>query len=73
LRLVGRFSVTDLIGSHSPWLPSCRLVNSAVVFLRKRSGQVKFVEQGYVEDLLMWWNDGCGVLEFRVRFARRMN
>jgi len=73
LRLVGRFSVTDLIGSRSPWLPSCRLVNSAVVFLRKRSGQVKFVEQGYVEDLLMWWNDGCGVLEFRVRFARRMN
>jgi hypothetical protein len=26
--------------------------------LRKKSGQVKFVEQGFVQNLLMWWNDG---------------
>jgi hypothetical protein len=25
--------------------------------LRKRSGQVKIVEEGYVQNLLMWWND----------------
>ncbi len=27
-------------------------------FCEKDSGQVKFVEQGFVEELLMWWNDG---------------
>jgi hypothetical protein len=28
--------------------------------LRKKSGQVKFVEQGFVQYLLMWWNDVLG-------------
>jgi hypothetical protein len=38
----------------------CHPDNSAVVFLRKKSGQVKFVEQGFMQNLLMWWNDGLG-------------
>jgi hypothetical protein len=37
--------------------------------LRKKSGQVKFVEQGFVQDLLMWWNDGFGTLKY-VRIQR---
>jgi hypothetical protein len=31
--------------------------------LRKKSGQVKFVEQGFMQDLLMWWNGGFGVVK----------
>jgi hypothetical protein len=36
--------------------------------LRKKSRQVKFVEQGFVEDLLMWWNDGFGAVNFAANF-----
>jgi hypothetical protein len=28
--------------------------------LRKKSGPVKFVEQRFMQNLLMWWNDGLG-------------
>jgi hypothetical protein len=49
--------------------------------LRKKSGQVKFVEQGFMHDLLVWWNGGLGTLKsamFRGFFAapntpRRVN
>jgi hypothetical protein len=32
--------------------------SSAVVFLRKSSAKINFVEQCFVSDVLVWWNGG---------------
>jgi hypothetical protein len=40
------------------------LADCAVVFLRKKSAQRLFVDQGYMAEALMWWNGKHAMARF---------
>jgi hypothetical protein len=49
------------------------LTVAVVVFLRKIPARVKFVEQGFVPHLLVWWNDDWAACKLFVLQTPQLN